>query len=238
MSNHPVRKITYAIQKLSILFQTKNYKEGIQFADETNKQILTQRNNWILLNRFDFCCSINYDLNRAFYICNKVIKSEYINLGTNSAISQLWLIHKAYLQFMLNYTGHPEAKKFNLYKFINEVGIYSKDKSGYNFSIIVIELMFYLLHNDLDKYIDKMTALMSYRIRHLKVKSFKRSSVFAQLLFDLEKQSFDLKKIEKISQKKYNYLVSLEDRLNINEWEIIGYDKLWNIVLDLLSNRN
>jgi hypothetical protein len=138
---------------------------------------------------------------------------------------------------MLQYENHPKSKPFNLFKFINEVDLYSKDKSGYNFSIIVIELLFYLIQNDTDKYLDKMTALMSYRLRHLKTKAFRRSNVFAQLLLDIEKHHFHYEKIKRSSLKKYEYLASLEDRLSINEWEIVGYDRLWEIVLDLLSKR-
>ncbi|MCP4120838.1 MAG: hypothetical protein GY751_03715 [Bacteroidetes bacterium] len=40
-----------------------------------------------------------------------------------------------------------------------------------------------------------------------------------------------------MSKKKYDYLASLKDRLNTNEWEIIGYETLWDIVIDLLEKR-
>jgi hypothetical protein len=234
---NPGRLTMLVIQKSTIHLTMKEYEMGLEFISNHLPIVKNKLNNWGILKRFEFCLAINYEINHAIKVLDEITNSQYFQLRNNVFIYQLWLIHNAYLQFMLQYENHPRADRFNLYKFINEVDIYSKDKPGYNFSIIVIELMFYLLSDNRDRYIDRMTALMSYRLRHLNSKAFKRSNVFAQLLLSVDKYSFSYEKIKISAEKKYNYLASLEDRLSINEWEIISYDRLWEIVLDLLSRK-
>lgn len=235
---NPGRLTALVIQKAYVHFQIKEYEVGLNFINKHLPSIKIKRNNWGLLKRIEFCLAINCNINHAQSTYAEFEQSAYFKLQNNKLVLEIWRIHNAYLQFMLQYTNHPDSQKFNLYKFINEVDIYSKDKPGYNFSIIAIELLFYLLWDDLDRYIDKMTALMAYRLRHLNTKTFQRSNVFAQLLLSIEQKKFDLKEISASGQQHYKYLGSLEDRLSINEWEIIGYDRLWEIALDLLKKRN
>lgn len=234
---HPGRLSMLAIQKLFVLNQLKQYQIGLEYAQESEQLLLKKRNNWVLFKRFQFCLAINSNLGLAKKILNQVLKSDYYALQNNKAVTQLWLIHKAYFDLIDSNLGAKRKLDFNIYKFANDVELYSKDKSGYNFAIIVIELMFHLANNNVDRYIDRMTALMSYRIRHLKGKMFKRSNVFAQLLISVDKYGFNLSKIEERSHKKKEYLESLEDRLNINEWEIVDYATLWDITLDILKRK-
>lgn len=231
----PARRIIYCIQSQSVLFYLKSYSDGLQFSTENAHLIKTQQNNWVLFKKLEFYHAINCDFDRAVEVYEEVTQSSFFKMNNNKATTQLWMINYAYLQFMLGISNHPMATKFNLYKFLNEVSIYNKDKPGYNFSIIILELLFCLLKNDLDRYIDRMTSLMAYRIRHLKTKAFKRSNVFAQLLLEVDKKNFNAEKLRQTSAKKLAYLSSIEDRLNINEWEIVGYDTLWKSILDLLE---
>lgn len=157
---------------------------------------------------------------------------------------ELWLIFEAYLYFVLktipNSKKRLTAKRFKLEKFLNEVPQISKDKRGYNISILVIHILFLLQTKDFQKIIDRMDALQKYIHRYLKREEDIRSKLFIKMLMVMERQSFDHNKTIEKAQK---YLAEMQTHQFQYEGtpidaEIIPYETLWEMVLKILKEQS
>lgn len=231
------RTIANSIQNISLLFKLRDYENGFALALENDKLFITKQSNWSLFMTYKFYNAINMEPSKASSVYSEIMESKLHKLNNNESFKQLWIINHAFLQAALYHSKSPANRSINVYKFINEVDIYAKDKCGYNFSIFVAELMHYLIKDDLDCYINRVTALTNYRTRHLRHPDFRRSYVFAGLLLQVYKKGFDPYVLRLKCEDEYNYLCTDQDRLQINEWEIVDYDKLWLIILEVLEKR-
>ncbi len=228
-----------ALWKMKASLHAKKYKEGLQTAKNNEKYFLKSAFNWFVAKELEFKLALhdgNIELAQSLY--DQVIKDRGFKLLTEN-VKEKWKIYEAFLEFLFRYKNPDERKeKFRLGRFYNEVPIYMQDKSGFNFSIIVLFRCFHLIHGDFGLYIDSMDALKLYRSRHLKHRTLKRSNVFAKMLLQIEKLNFDVELISEKVTKDLEYLNSDQNRVNINEWEIIDYEDLWEILINILKKYN
>jgi hypothetical protein len=132
---------------------------------------------------------------------------------------------------MDNYLNKGDFK-FSLSKFLNDVPVNTKDKSGYNFAIRIIEMLFQMARKDYNLLFSKMDALRVYRSRYLNDNTYKRNHMFLGLLLKAEKCGFMGKELQKADwpeitelRKQNNYFIA--------DWEIIPYEELWDIFVEL-----
>jgi hypothetical protein len=146
-------------------------------------------------------------------------------------LTERWKIYHAYLVFMDSYCNKRDYK-FSLPKFLNDVPLNSKDKSGFNFAIRVVEILFNAARKDYNLIFSKMDALRIYRSRYLNDNTYKRNHLFLSILLKAEKSGFNAKEMLKIDS---NELIELRKQNNyiIAEWEIIPYEELWDIFTEL-----
>src|SRR5690606_2380545 len=84
-----------------------------------------------------------------------------------------WLIRSAYIHFLIRMgkittvSSDKKQDSFVLSKFLNSVPFFSKDKSGLNISIIIVQILFYFLDKKWDKVLDKIDGLKQYSFRYL-----------------------------------------------------------------------
>jgi hypothetical protein len=201
---------------------------------------------WFRQNGIYFLSSVlqqNYD--RMYEICSKVVSHK--KLKSFSVEEEQWYIREAYVQFLARMgkvspvtVAVQQTRPFVLSRFLNSVPFHSKDKQGQNISIIVVQILFLILDRKYNAVIDKMEGLNQYNYRHLKNDETFRSNCFIKMLLLMVKADFhpvrtvtytsDLHK--KLLSKKF---VSNENSAHI---EIIPYDQLWNVVLELLHRNN
>lgn len=147
------------------------------------------------------------------------------------ALKERWIVYTAYTEFLQQYL-HKGQFKFGLARFLNNIPLTSLDKSGFNVAARIITVLFYLGRNDLDHAVQQIEALKVYQQRHLKEAENLRSTLFIRLLGIMEKHSFNYKELKK--PKEYIQLKEQYARHRIPENEIIPYDMLWEITLDIL----
>ncbi|MEM6966470.1 MAG: hypothetical protein AAF573_17025 [Bacteroidota bacterium] len=182
---------------------------------------------------------------KAFDIFMKVSK-EYGFQPVYKNIRELWKIYEAYYHFFIaigkidpSKTEHQTKKKFKLGKFLNEVPTYSTDRRGYNIPILIIQFLFLLQQKKYGIVIDKVEALNAYCYRHLKKDDTFRSNCFIKMLLLLPKCDFHKTAVERKSKLLLNKLksVPLEEARQSAEVEIVPYEDLWEIVLDMLDHK-
>lgn len=231
-------------RKIIYLIQLKQYKKAEENILLTVKRIpegtLTWFNLYGNLMKILFITK-NYDIAYVtFYKIKKdvSIKSIYKN------IKEEWNLYEAYLSFLLLIgkinpikSSHQLYKKFRINKFLNEVPIHSKDKSGLNIPILIIQLLFLLQQKKYGKVIDKVESLNAYCYRYLKKDDTFRSNCFIKLLLLLPKCNFNRVAVERKSKKLFSKLqsVPLEMTKQSAYVEIIPYDHLWEVVLNMLD---
>jgi hypothetical protein len=118
------------------------------------------------------------------------------------------------------------------------VPIQNKDKAGYNASVLVLQLLFLIQMRNHDALIDKTEALKAYAYRYLHQRQMYRTNCFVKLLLLIPSCYFNktaiIRKSEPLLNKMSSRAVS-EGSISTN-MEIVPYEILWAMVLDLLDN--
>ncbi|MDQ2795018.1 MAG: hypothetical protein M3Y12_13575 [Bacteroidota bacterium] len=113
---------------------------------------------------------------------------------------------------------------------------YSRDKSGLNLAILVLQLLHQLRQHNLDEATVRLERLRKYQQRHLHADCSPRSRLFLRLLRGLADTSFDPAKAR---QRGRATLETLSHTPNpgeaFAEVEIIPYEHLWELLLHQLG---
>ncbi|MEZ5004265.1 MAG: hypothetical protein R2730_14640 [Chitinophagales bacterium] len=241
-------------KKLVACLNLKRFNEGVKLFDKSKSAYAEGSTNWFVIRRYGELLAIHSDDRELAYSIYNESNSLRVAKFMNKPTQEFWSTIRAYLHFLIqvhneeHLVEHDAAfKKFRLYKFLNEVPIYSKDKSGNNVALLIIQYMFLLIDGDYESIIQKMDSLKVYRSRYLKEDMYKRAYTFIGMLIKVEKDSFVYKKAKKSCAKEYNLLqhhTSSDQEKNpegtsshwpIQESEIIPYEKLWYYILKILE---
>jgi hypothetical protein len=184
---------------------------------------------------------------KAYKLIYQVLRSKnYKELP--QAMAQNFKIFEAFANFLLargkipssiTTVGGKTKKKFRLYKFINDVPLFAKDKRGLNVAILIVHVLFLLHDKKYDAIIDRVDALVQYSYRYLRKDETFRSNCFIKMLLQTVKADFNPIRTRRYTEK---YVAQLaEVPLNVAEQgievEVIPYEDLWDIVLEMLDNK-
>jgi hypothetical protein len=185
------------------------------------------------------------DYDKMYIICQESVANK--KLRSFAVEEEQWYIREAYAQF-LNRMGkishsviaEKTVRPFVLSKFLNSVPFHSKDKQGQNISIIVIQILFLILDRKYNAVIDKVEGLNQYTYRHLKNDETFRSNCFIKMLLQMVKADFHPIRTRTYTEDFEKKLLATQFVSNENSAhiEIIPYDQLWHVVLELLSRNN
>lgn len=165
----------------------------------------------------------------------EILKSIYSNpiyKNASAAQRERWYIYNAYVEFMDNFLTDGNYK-FSLSKLINDIPQTAQDKSRFNLAARIVTILFYIGRNDLDNAMQQIEALKIYQNRHLKDESNIRSNLFIRLLLIMEKKSFNYKALNHLNE--YEALKSKYNDQIMHESEIIYYDLVWEMLLEILK---
>jgi tetratricopeptide (TPR) repeat protein len=223
-----------------------NYKKGIECAKQAQPLYAEGSENWFILQELYFLLLFNSnDLYGATEIFCNVIRHPRINY-TRAIQQELWKVIGGYLWFMINYFKDDQCLKlltqqkqiFRFSKLLNEIPLFSRDKKGMNVAVLILQILLLLEKREYVKVISRMEALKSYTYRNLGKDDAYRSHYFIKMLLAMEKAQFEPAKTEvktrdlldKLRRGDLNY-TSTQTRM-----EIISYERLWNIALDMIKD--
>lgn len=215
--------------KISTLLQFREYEIGIRFIDDNIQNAFGI--NWfeIMDRKLKFALN-SKNSGLSIKIINTVFSHKaFSNLP--EIVKEKWYINEGYAIFYSNYVNNGNYK-YNIAKLINQVPLYYHDKSGYNFSIIVLQFLFSLAKKDKDNCASIIQSLKVYKTRYFKSDDKNRSIEFISILFLLSKQYFNKNRINYSIIEKYK--TSLPEISYIHDHEIITYDLLLSMIEDLL----
>jgi hypothetical protein len=226
-------------------FHLHNYiKATIDFEDAIS--ILTKgTRNW-------FNATSLYYLNLIYARDYEKLLELSISVLTNKNLSKFpyfeeqWKLREAYLHFLIKSeiikiddNLKKDIKPFSLSKFLNSVPFHTKDKSGQNITIIIIQVLFLLLDNKYGKIIDKIDSLTQYTYRYLHRDETFRSNCFIKMLLLMIKADFHPVRTESLTSElikklKNSHLITDEKSTQV---EIIPFDYLWELIVDILKEK-
>ncbi len=184
----------------------------------------------------------NKEYDKVFEITNIVL--EYKILSKLPILQEHWKIREAYMHFLIRMgkIGITEDQKktlrpFVLTKFLNSVPFYSKDKSGQNITILILQILFLILDRKYGQVIDRVDALTQYTYRYIRKDDSFRSNCFIKMLLLCVKADFHPVRTQNFTNELRKKLVSAPFVTNemSAQVEIIPYDFLWELVLELLQ---
>ncbi len=238
------------LKKLSACLNLREFQKGTELFFKSSSTFNEGSYNWLTIRQYGLLLAMhNGDRELAYSIYNEAANVKFHRF-MSKPIKESWSILGAYCHFLLklydeqdSYDSFETLNKFRLYKFLNEVPIYSKDKSGYNVSLIILQYVFSLLNRDYESIIQRIDSLKVYRSRYLKDDIFKRAYTFIGMLLKVEKDGFNLSKIKRVCAKDYNSIVlnrTGSDNPNsenwpVHEWEIIPFERLWVYILKIIE---
>ena len=199
--------------------------------------------NWFLIQSLKFSAYLLLkDYNKIYDVTKKVIGIKKLQLYKTQ--HQFWLIKDAYIHFLLRMDKitlvekeNQKQKTFRLGKFLNEVPLFSNDKRGLNISILILQMLFYLLDRKFGRFIDRMDALNQYSYRYLRNDESLRSNCFIKMILKIPDANYHPVAVQRHVEKYYKKLLSttLEISEQSSEIEIIPYENLWEMVLELME---
>jgi hypothetical protein len=154
-----------------------------------------------------------------------------------------WFLFGGYMHLLAQFGVYKQediqavAGPFKYFKFVNEIGIFDKDKIGMNIALVLLPVWFGLAKGEEGDANKSLDALEKYRQRYLDNDLNRRSAIMVRLLSALIKRPYDKDRNDRKIEKE---LVSLrenppETSLQMFYLEILPYEDLWNLLVEKLG---
>ena len=236
------------VTKGSCYLHLGQFEEGVACATEALPLYTDGSENWFILQELYFLLLLNSgNLYGATEIFCRVINHPRFLESIRPQLQEIWKVFGGYLWFMINYYDEDsclqllakEKQTFRFSKLLNEVPFYSRDKKGMNVAILILQILLLLEKREYVKIISRTEALKSYIYRNLGKDDAYRSHYFIKMILMMEKCQFEPEKtqaktadlLEKLKTRDLNYTSTQ------NHMEIIPYERLWDITIDLIKEK-
>jgi hypothetical protein len=232
-----------ALTRVDCSVKLRDFREGCIQVERATEMVPVGTINHIKLSEYSITLGLQTGhFDYAFERLAMVDRTELKQLLTQQHV-EFWLILEAYVNLLvLAQKIDPSKRKgklpdFKLYKFVNNVPSYSKDKQGMNIQILILQVIFFIINEQYGKVIDRTDALARYGSRYLMNNENLRNNCFFKLLLTAVKYNFHRAATERESKKTYKKMTSAQARKlgRANSTEIIPYEILWDIVLENLE---
>lgn len=235
----------FFMQKLICHVQLKEFFNGKNTAKRLFNYLEKGTFNWFKgqeLYMYLLFHTKNYQ--EIYLVYSKVTQNKRFEYLPQS-IKESWNIFKAYLHFLIEakeivlVKEDKAFRKFRLGKFLNEVPTFSQDKRGRNIAILVIQIIFTIVKKNYNRAIDRIETIEKYSSRYLKKDTNFRSNCFIKMLMIIPKEGFHRVAVERKSAALRERLeeMPLEVANQSHSIEIIPYEDLWEMVLNILATK-
>lgn len=212
-----IRAGEFSLHEMESCLRLNQFKAAKECAQRCARYFMPYTTNWSIFYEYYFLLAMrtgNYT--KANEIAELIKKSQYKLAKMSPIRLERWKIYDAYLSLVFTTSN---IKKFNLYKYLNEINILQKDKPGYHFSVLISKILLLLFSRNENELINLEESLTTYLRRYIKFEDHPRHFLFGKYIKALLK--CDIKKIN--SSKTLSQLRNVP---TLEETEIIPYDNL------------
>ena len=221
---------------ISMLTYKKRYEEAEKYYLESNEYVEKGRNNWFKHQELYVTLLLHQEkFAKAYEVFDTVIKDKGFKKLRPSYI-ETWRIIEAWLHLAAA-TGEfdlIEKKPFKLSKFLNELPVFSQDKSGMNVQIILIQIAFLIQREKYEYVGEKIDALKKYRTRHLRSEHTNmRSNAIIKMVTRLAEESFHKSNTIKKTEETLALMMTKASNIldEVHDLEIMPYELCWRWIL-------
>lgn len=159
---------------------------------------------------------------------------------------QPWLVKEAFINILVKVGKISESelqgvtlRPFRVHKFMNEVPFFAKNKRGTNIAILIAQFIYLLAVDKTNKLYERLDGLNQYCHRYLRNDYTYRSNCFIKMLMKIPALNFHPVRVRSHTEVYWKKLkkAPLQISEQSYEVEIIPYEDLWQIVLEILDNR-
>ncbi len=147
---------------------------------------------------------------------------------------QRMAIYKVYLLLMKDELELKSNTRLKLARLYNDTPYYVNDKTGFYLSIRFLDMIEALRSGQLDTFYDQCLMVKRYSHKYILQNNTQREYWFINMLSSIESLKFKKKSILNKNQAMYERLKSNTDGLLTNDYEILPYQFIWEIVLRYL----
>lgn len=154
----------------------------------------------------------------------------------SAVIDEQWRIILAYLVWYKKIGRLNIQEDYRLGKFLNEIDIAGKNKTGQNVAVIVAQMLHYLADNRIHDFEKKAGRLERYISTYLRKNEHVRSKNFLRVLRRIEDADYYLDRTEQKTQRYWNNIrdASLSVSVELLETEVVPFEMLWEDIKGLL----
>ncbi|HET6513212.1 MAG TPA: hypothetical protein VFH43_13550, partial [Candidatus Kapabacteria bacterium] len=237
--SNPARIAEFAIKRLVCCIHLRDLSHGQQAASVCSAAYKPGTNNWFVYSEQTFLLyTACLEFKAARTLWNEVTET-YNFQAQSEHRKDRWIIFDLYLRLVEERlhasTIVPFSNSLKFADLFNQVSTASIDKAGYNFALIVLHVLYLISQNDWTTILDRLEAIKSYRIRHLKAKH-SQASQFLKYLSDLEpgldKASFDKETLSRNAKQPSDQL----DSSILEGLQIVPFEYLKDWVRNQMHN--
>jgi len=243
--NKRLRNKTVEAQVNNILILSnlgmRKFQKAISTGNKNLKYLDEGTYGWFRVLGYNFNAYLMLDnYTSSLEITHKALENSKLkNFGYYYELFQL---NEAYLDLLvkINRIKLPTKNKFRKFKlgrFLNDVPSFSKDKRGLNVAILIVSLIHLLFKRKYDETLNRLDSLKQYSYRYLRNDHTLRSNCFIKMLCKIPDANYHPIALERHTKKLYNKLSTTTYAYSDNpaEIEVIPYENLWEIVLEVLD---
>ncbi|WP_345221936.1 hypothetical protein [Hymenobacter koreensis] len=215
--------------------RARRLEEGLMLAEDYLKAFSRSTNNWFsMLENYFLLTMHSGQYDRAGELLRRMQQNPFVTKLTRPAI-QRWELMRAYLYFVR--PDEAGLRPLHFAQLVQSVPDHSRDKRGYNVAILILQFLHYLQQNNAEALLMRLEGLRKYETAHLRDVSTLRSRLFFRLLQLTVKVDYDPVMCEEKGQALLNRLRDTPPPGEAySDIEIIPYESLWVITLELLRN--
>lgn len=230
---------TISIRRLWSLIQAGRNTEAISAGIHDMSKIQSGSLGWYFIAHYTLKAQLysgNYQ-QATLLITQMIDNPKYLKIGDN--FKELFNTTLGYIHLAIEsgILGNPKEHQdhlpeFKIYRFLNAMPVFSKDKRGINVSILLMHIGYLLLRKDFDSIIDRTDSLNQYAYRYLRKDDSFRSNCMIKMVIQMTKAEFNPIRTDRYTSDLLNQLkqVKLAGSGENIETEIIPYEILWEIM--------
>ncbi len=228
-----VRERDYMLDKAYVLSRLGRYEEAMEYVRKNLDIQLRGSVNYFVAKEEFFKSAMRSGEYELGLQTVKEVDQDPDNEILTTLYKERWELYKFFAQFATN------SEVDETFQFTNVFPEYSKDKQGYNIAILCLQFLILLRKGDHDGMINKVEALRMYMVRQISKSQNRRAQYFIRLIQIAHNHDFDPEKSRLHGNKIFNLLKQFpENGDQYNEMEIISYEKLWEMCLELMEEKH
>jgi hypothetical protein len=240
----PLSLNTFYYQQLVGHIHLREYPQGREVAEYMLAHEASGSFNWFK-NR-ELCLLLAFHTKN--YLEAWTIFQETVQLPAFRLISGLsaehWKLYEAYLHYLvfvgrLTVEGKPEGRSFRMSKFLNTVPNFTKDKSGMNVPVLILQVLYLMAQGSYGKAANRMESMDRYQRRHLRNNASIRLNIFLSMVLATRQAHFHVLASQRHTKVLCEKLLAhpLQISGQGHELEIIPYEDQWEMVLETLKRK-